>query len=146
MSIISFLMSAAGGTLLGGATQALGSVVGEAKEWSASKRRIAELTALKEKQIAIGELEAFTKAQEGTMASSYQPPAGAPMGMHWCFTLVECATRAVRPAMVAGACLYIWTRPAETLGGLQPDILVVSFATIYFWLGVRHQAAAAKKK
>ncbi|MFM8336525.1 MAG: hypothetical protein ACKODK_13275, partial [Opitutaceae bacterium] len=64
MSFWNFLISAAGGTILGGVTQMLGTVVAEAREWSASKRRIAELQALKEKEIAIGELEAFTKAQE----------------------------------------------------------------------------------
>ena len=42
MSLISFLASAAGGTILGGLTQVLGSAVGELKEWSASKRRIAQ--------------------------------------------------------------------------------------------------------
>lgn len=146
MSLLSFLASAAGGTLLGGVTQLLGVFANEAKEWSASKRRIAELAALKEKQIAIGELQAFTKAQEGTLASSYQPPQNAPMGMHWLFTMVECLTRAIRPLMVIGACAYIWTRPPETLAGLQGEILVVSFACIYFWLGMRHQMAVGGKK
>lgn len=35
MSLLSFLASAAGGTLLGGVTQLLGTFAGEAKEWSA---------------------------------------------------------------------------------------------------------------
>ena len=144
MSIISFLASAAGGTILGGVTQLLGTFAGEAKEWSASKRRIAELTAMKERDIAIGELAAFTKAQEGTLASNYQPPSNASMGMHWVFTLVEALTRVIRPLMVIGACAYIWTRPASELGGLNGEILTVSFATIYFWLGVRHERKGAK--
>lgn len=146
MSLIAFLTSAVGGTVLGGVTQLLGTFANEAKEWSASKRRIAELQAMKERDIAIGELAAFTKAQEGTLASSYQPPTNAPMGMHWLFTVVECVTRAVRPLMVIGACGYIWTRPPEVLGNLQPEILTVSFACIYFWLGMRHQMANAGKK
>jgi hypothetical protein len=145
VSLISFIASAAGGTILGGITQLLGTFAGEAKEWSASKRRIAEITAMKERDIAIGELAAFTKAQEGTLASAYQPPPAAPMGMHWCFTLVEVLTRAIRPLMVVGACAYIWTRPPEVLGGLQGEILAVSFGTINFWLGIRHQNNAAKK-
>jgi hypothetical protein len=146
MSLLAFLTSAVGGTLLGGATQLLGTFANEAKEWSASKRRIAEIAALKERDIAVGELAAFTKAQEGSLASSYQPPPTAPMGMHWCFTLVECLTRAVRPLMVAGACAYIWTRDPTTLGGLQPEILTASFACVYFWLGQRHQLATAGRK
>jgi hypothetical protein len=46
--------------------------------------------------------------------------------------------------MVAGACWYIWSRPAEQLAGLQPEILTVSFACVYFWLGVRHQLTRSK--
>ena len=145
MSFWNFLISAAGGTILGGVTQMLGTVVAEAREWSASKRRIAELQALKEKEIAIGELEAFTKAQEGTMASGYQPPAAAPMAMHWLFTLGEAVSRLVRPVMVAGACVYVWTRPPEVIAGLQSEILTFSFACGYFWLGTRLQRQVAAK-
>ena len=144
MSFFSFLASAAGGTILGGATQLLGSVVGELKEWSASKRRIAEIAALKEKQIAIGELEAFSKAVEGTTGSSYVPPASAPNWMHGLMTIAAFCTQMVRPAMVAGACWYIWSRPSDQLAGLQPEILTVSFACVYFWLGVRHQLTKSK--
>lgn len=144
MSLISFLASAAGGTILGGVTQLLGSVVGEAKEWSASKRRIAEIAALKEKQIAIGELEAFSKAVEGTSGTSYTPPANAAGWMHGLMTIAAFSTQMVRPLMVAGACAYIWTRPANELAGLQPEILTVSFACVYFWLGVRHQLTRSK--
>ena len=144
MSLLSFLASAAGGTILGGATQLLGSIVGEAKEWSASKRRIAEIAALKEKQIAVAEVEAFAKAVEGTSGSGYTPPAGAPNWMHGLMTIAAFATQMVRPCMVAGACAYIWTRPADQLAGLQPEILTVSFACVYFWLGVRHQLTRAK--
>jgi hypothetical protein len=145
VDIFSFFTSAVGGTVLGGATQLLGTLAGEAKEWSASRRRIAELQALKEKEIAIGELEAFTKAQEGTMPSNYQPPANAPMAMHWVFTLVEAATRLVRPAMVAGACAYVWSRPPEAIAGLQAELLTFSFACGYFWLGTRLQRQLASK-
>lgn len=144
--ILSFLMSAAGGTLLGGATQLLGVFANEAREWSASRRRIAELQALKERDIAVGELAAFTKAQEGALGSGYQPPLNAPMWMHGLFCVVEAFTRFIRPAMVTGACAYIWTRPAEMLGGLQPDILTVCFACVYFWLGQRHQMAIGGRK
>lgn len=144
MGLISFLASAAGGTILGGFTQFLGSAVGELKEWSASKRRIAEIAALKEKQIAVGELEAFTKAVEGTTGSSYVPPASAPNWMHGLMVIAAFSTQMVRPLMVAGACAYIWTRPADQLAGLQPEILTVSFACVYFWLGVRHQMTKSK--
>lgn len=144
MSFFSFLASAAGGTILGGVTQLLGSVVGEAKEWSASKRRIAEIAALKEKQIAVGELEAFTKAVEGTTGSSYAPPPSAPSWMHGLMTIAAFSTQMVRPLMVAGACWYIWSRPSDQLAGLQPEILTVSFACVYFWLGVRHQLTKSK--
>ena len=140
-----FLMSAMGGSLLGGITQLLGIFAGEAKEWSASKRRIAELQALKERDIAIGELEAFTKAQAGTMASAYQPPVNAPMGMHWLFTVVECITRLIRPLMVLGACAYVWSLPKETLGNLQAEIITFSFACGYFWLGTRLQVKGNQK-
>jgi len=144
MSLLSFLASAAGGTILGGATQLLGSLVAEAKEWSASKRRIAEIAALKEKQIAIAEVEAFAKAVEGTSGSSYTPPDGAPNWMHGLMTVAAFCTQMVRPCMVAGACAYIWTRPTDQLAGLQPEILTVSFACVYFWLGVRHQLSRTK--
>lgn len=144
MGLLSFLASAAGGTILGGATQLLGSIVGEAKEWSASKRRIAEIAALKEKQIAIGELEAFSKAVEGTTGSSYVPPPSAPNWMHGLMVIAAFSTQMVRPVMVAGACWYIWSRPADQLAGLQPEILTVSFACVYFWLGVRHQLTKSK--
>jgi hypothetical protein len=145
MSLLAFLTSAVGGSILGGVTQILGSVVGEVKEWSASKRRIAELVALKEKEIAIGEMNAFTAAQAGAMPSSYSPPENAPMGMHWMMTLAEFCVRMVRPSMVAGACIYIWTRPSEVLGGLQGEILTASFACMYFWLGTRHQNSNTKR-
>ena len=144
MSLWSFLASAAGGTILGGATQLLGSLVAEAKEWSASKRRIAEIVALKEKQIAIAEVEAFAKAVEGTTGSGYTPPANASNWMHGLMTIGAFCTQMVRPCMVAGACAYIWTRPADQLAGLQPEILTVSFACVYFWLGVRHQLSRNK--
>lgn len=144
MGLLSFLASAAGGTILGGFTQLLGSAVGELKEWSASKRRIAELQALKEKEIAIGELEAFSKAVEGTTSSSYAPPATAPNWMHGLMVIAAFSTQMVRPLMVAGACWYIWSRPSEQLAGLQPEILTVSFACVYFWLGVRHQLTKSK--
>lgn len=146
MSLWAFLSSAVGGTLLGGATQLLGTAVAEAREWSASKRRIAELAALKEKQIALGELEAFARAQEGTMPSNYQPPAEGPIALHWIFAIVEAITRLIRPAMAIGACIYIWTRPASVLAELEKEIITVSFACIYFWLGVRHQRASAPAK
>jgi len=139
MSLLSFLASAAGGTLLGGFTQLLSIFAGEAKEWSASKRRIAELQAAKERDIAIGELDAFKKAQDGAIGSNYQPPAAAPMGMHWVFTVVEAITRLVRPMMVLGACWYIWTLPPATLGALQNEIVAFCFACGYFWLGIRFQ-------
>ena len=144
MSLLSFLASAAGGTILGGATQLLGSIVAEAKEWSASKRRIAEIAALKEKQIAVAEVEAIAKAVDGTSGSGYTPPAGAPNWMHGLMTIAAFCTQMVRPCMVAGACAYIWTRPADQLAGLQPEILTVSFACVYFWLGVRHQLTRSK--
>ena len=144
MSLLSFLASAAGGTILGGATQLLGSLVGELKEWSASKRRIAEIGALKEKQIAIAEVEAFAKAVEGTTGSSYAPPPNAPSWMHGLMTIAAFTTQMVRPLMVGGACWYIWSRPSEQLAGLQPEILTVSFACVYFWLGVRHQLTKSK--
>ena len=144
MGFFSFLASAVGGTLLGGATQLLGSLVGELKEWSASKRRIAEIGALKEKQIAVAEVEAFSKAVEGTTQSSYTPPPTAPNWMHGLMVIAAFCTQMVRPAMVAGACWYIWSRPANELAGLQPEILTVSFACVYFWLGVRHQLTKSK--
>ena len=139
MGLLSFLASAAGGTLLGGFTQLLSVAAGEAKEWSASKRRIAELQAAKERDIAIGELEAFRKAQEGAIGTNYQPPSNAPMGMHWLMAIVEALTRCVRPVMVIGACAYIWTLPTEKLGELQPEIVSFCFACGYFWLGIRFQ-------
>lgn len=139
MSLLAFLASAAGGTILGGVTQLLSIVAGEAKEWSAAKRRIAELQAIKERDIAIGELEAFRKAQEGATGTSYQPPSNAPMGMHWIFTVVEAITRLIRPLMVIGACVYIWTLPESTLGALKPEIVAFCFANGYFWLGIRFQ-------
>lgn len=144
MGLVSFLASAAGGTILGGVTQVLGSAVGELKEWSASKRRIAEIAALKEKQIAVGELEAFTKAVEGTAGTGYTPPPTAPSWMHGLMTIGAFTTQMVRPLMVFGACWYIWTRPSDQLAGLQPEILTVSFACVYFWLGVRHQLTKTK--
>ena len=144
MSLLGFLASAAGGTVLGGATQFLGSLVGELKEWSASKRRIAEIAALKEKQIAVGELEAFTKAVEGTTSPSYTPPPTAPNWMHGLMTVAAFTTTMVRPLMVFGACWYIWSRPSDQLQGLDPEILTVSFACVYFWLGVRHQLTKTK--
>lgn len=144
MSLVSFLASAAGGTLLGGVTQLLGSGVAELKEWSASKRRIAEIAALKEKQIAIAEVEAFAKAVEGTAGTGYTPPPTAPSWMHGLMTIAAFSTQMVRPLMVGGACWYIWSRPADQLAGLQPEILTVSFACVYFWLGVRHQLTRSK--
>jgi hypothetical protein len=65
------------------------------------------------------------------------------MAMHWVFTLVEAITRLVRPAMVAGACIYVWSRPAEVVAGLQQEILLFSFACGYFWLGTRLQRQLA---
>ena len=144
MSLLAFLASAAGGTILGGITQVLGSGVAELKEWSASKRRIAEIAALKEKQIAIAEVEAFAKAVEGTAGTGYTPPPNAPNWMHGLMTIAAFSTQMVRPLMVGGACWYIWSRPADQLAGLQPEILTVSFACVYFWLGVRHQLTRSK--
>jgi hypothetical protein len=144
MSLLSFITSAAGGTILGGVTQLLGSAVGELKEWSASKRRIAEIAALKEKAISIAEVEAFAKAVEGTAGTNYVPPPAAPNWIHGLMAIGAFSTQMVRPLMVAGACAYIWTRPSDQLAGLQPEILTVSFACVYFWLGVRHQLSKSK--
>lgn len=143
MSLISFLLSAAGGTVLGGVTQLLGTFAAEAREWSASKRRIAELQAIKERDIAIGELAAFTKAQEGFTAS-YAPPATAPTWMHGVFTITDAITRLVRPVMVAGACWYIWSLPSERVAGLQPEIVAFCFSVGYAWIGIRHQRQLTK--
>lgn len=140
MSLLSFFTSAVGGTVLGGAVQLLGSAVGELKEWSASKRRIAEIAAIKEKNIAVGELAAFTKAQEGLIGSNYVPPPTAPSWMHGAFTITEFCTRMVRPLMVAGACWYVWSRDTQVVKDLQSEILMFSFACGYFWLGQRHQS------
>ena len=137
--ILEFLTSAVGGTILGGVTQLLGSGVKELTEWSASKRRIAELAAMKEKNIAEGELAAFARAQETNTVSSYVPPDTAPHWMHGMFTIAAFCSQMVRPLMVAGACAYVWTRPPEQLGNLSGEILTFSFACGYFWLGVRHQ-------
>jgi hypothetical protein len=137
MSLISFLASAAAGPLLGGAVQFLSAGVGELKEWSASKRRIAEIVAMKERDIAIGELNAFTAAVSDLNGSHYTPPDSAPSWMHALFTIAEFTVRMVRPSMVAGACWYIWTLPPAALQGLQGEVVAVSFATIYFWLGIR---------
>ena len=137
MGLLSFLASAAAGPLLGGAVQFLSAGVGELKEWSASKRRIAELTAMKERGIAIGELNAFTEAVSNLGASTYAPPPTAPSWMHGLFVCAEFFNRIVRPSMVTGACWYIWTLPPAALQGLQGEVVAVSFATIYFWLGIR---------
>lgn len=137
MGLLSFLASAAAGPLLGGAVQFLSAGVGELKEWSASKRRIAELTAMKERDIAIGELNAFTEAVSNLGASNYTPPPTAPSWMHGLFVCAEFFNRIVRPSMVTGACWYIWTLPPAALQGLQGEVVAVSFATIYFWLGIR---------
>jgi hypothetical protein len=137
MGLISFLASAAAGPLLGGAVQFISAGVGELKEWSASKRRIAEIAALKERDIAVGELAAFTEAVEGTKSTGYQPPANLYPWVHVIFALAEFTTRMVRPCMVAGACWYIWNLSPEDLQGLQGEVISVSFATIYFWLGIR---------
>jgi len=139
MGLLSFLASAAGGTVLGGITQLLGTFASEAKEWSASKRRIAELTAMKERDIAIGELQAFTKAQEASISSGYTPPETASAWMHGLFTIVEALTRIIRPALVIWAAFYIFNLPASVAGPLQPEIVAVAFACIYFLLCVRHQ-------
>lgn len=143
MSFLSFLLSAAGGTLLGGVTQLLGTFASEAREWSASKRRIAELQAIKEKDIAIGELQAFTTAQAG-FTNSYNPPPTAPSWMHGVFTVVEAITRLVRPAMAAGACWYVWSLPSEELGVLKPEVVTFCFAVGYAWIGIRHQQKLTK--
>lgn len=139
MGLFDFLTSAVGGSILGGITHLLGVFAGEAKEWSASKRRIAEIQAMKERDIAVGELQAFSKAVEGTLQTSYQPPTNAPMWMHGILCIVEAMTRVVRPLMVGGACWYVWSLPQDVLGPLRPEILTVSFACIYFWLGTRLQ-------
>ena len=144
MSLLSFLASAAGGTILGGITQFLGSGIAELKEWSASKRRIAEIAALKEKAISVAEVEAFAKAVEGTSGTGYSPPPNASSWMHGLMTIAAFTTQMVRPVMVGGACWYIWSRPTDQLAGLQPEILTVSFACVYFWLGVRHQLTRSK--
>ena len=137
MGLLSFLASAAAGPLLGGAVQFLSAGVGELKEWSASKRRIAELTAMKERDIAIGELTAFNTALSNTGPSGYSPPENAAWWLHAPFVFAEFFNRIVRPSMVTGACWYIWTLPPAALQGLQGEVVAVSFATIYFWLGIR---------
>lgn len=143
MNFLSFIASAAGGTLLGGITQLLGTFASEAKEWSASKRRIAELQAIKERDIAIGDLQAFIKAQEG-FTSNYAPPPTAPAWMHAVFTVVEAITKLVRPAMVAGACWYLFSLPQETLGVLRPEIVAFCFSVGYAWIGIRVQRQQTK--
>jgi len=143
MSLLSFLASAAGGTVLGGLTQLLATFASEAKEWSASKRRIAELQAIKERDIAIGELQAFIKAQEG-FTSTYTPPVTAPGWTHAVFTIVEAFIKLVRPIMVVGACWYLWTLPSADLAGLRPEIVAFCFSVGYAWIGIRHQRQLGK--
>jgi hypothetical protein len=144
MSLLSFLASAAGGTVLGGITQLLGTFASEAKEWSASKRRIAELQAMKERDIAIGELTAFTKAQDG-FSASYTPPPTAPAWTHAVFTIVEAIIKLIRPTMVVGACWYLWNLPQPEIDGLRPEIVAFCFSIGYAWIGIRVQKQAGGK-
>lgn len=150
MSLIAFLTSAVGGTLLSGATQF-------AQEWFAVRRakaesemKIAELKALSEIKIEEKQLEAFVKAQ-GSMESSWKPDTRTPLWIVCAYGLAEITIKLVRPAMVL---MSFWLvakiyagQSAVDQNNLDAEILTFCFSVGYFWLGQRYQRShpASKK-
>lgn len=142
MSLIAFLTSAVGGTLLSSGMQF-------AQEWFAVRRakaesemKIAELRALSEIKIEEKQLEAFVKAQ-GTLESTWKPGGNAPVWLTCAYGLTEIAIKLVRPLMVAMAFALVAqiyrTQSASGQTTLDAEILTFCFSVGYFWLGQRYQ-------
>lgn len=149
MSLIAFLTSAVGGTLLSSGMQF-------AQEWFAVRRakaesemKIAEMRALSEIKIEEKQLEAFVKAQ-GSMESTWKPGANTPVSLVWIYGLAEVLIKLVRPLMVIAAFWLVWviynTQTELGRDTLDAEILTFCFSVGYFWLGQRYQRSHPSSK
>ena len=142
MSLIAFLTSAVGGTLLSGGMQF-------AQEWFAIRRakaesemKISELKALSEIKIEEKQLEAFVKAQ-GSLESTWKPGSTSPVWLTCAYGLTEIGIKLVRPLMVLVSFWLVakiyFTSTDLGQSTLDAEILTFCFSVGYFWLGQRYQ-------
>jgi hypothetical protein len=147
MSLIAFLSSAIGGTLLSGVQQL-------AQEWFAVRRmraeselRLAELDKMATIKMDEMQWKAFEKGQAMTGTSSWVPNSSTPIWLTCAFGLSEIVIKLVRPLMVAFAFAFIWWTFVETSGTergeLASSIQVFCFSIGYFWIGQRYQGKMA---
>lgn len=102
-----------------------------------SKRRIAELQAMRDLKITEGELRAFDSAQNAAGNSSVGAPA-------WCAAVLT-LTRPVLTLLLVlfAACVYFSATP-EVRAGMTDETTACAFGAVWFWFGSRYQSRLRK--
>lgn len=144
MSLLAFLSSAVGGTLLSGVQQWV-------QEWMATRRakaesemRLAEAKALSDIKMDENQWAAFTEAQKQAGTSSWVPTDNTPKSLVYAFGLSEVFIKLVRPMMVVGSFAFLFYIYQQTTDAEQAElntsICTFCFSVGYFWIGQRYQS------
>lgn len=142
MSLIGFLTSAVGGSILGGLGQAATQALEVWRANQESKRKIEEmkvLATIKVEEQSIAAFQESLKSRNG----SFTMPQNATTGMNWVFVLVEAVVRLMNPILTVAAIVILWDFYHKLDSGAQkefyPEIAAFSFAVCYWWIGQRYQ-------
>ena len=143
MSLIaSLLTSAAGGGLLGVLGQGVNNCLEIWRSNAESKRKIAEIIALKDVKVEESSWACFNETLK-TRNSSFTMPQNATVWQNWVFVGVEAIVRLMNPILTLGAIVILWnfyhSLDAEAQREFFPEISAWAFACTYWWIGQRAQ-------
>lgn len=142
MSLIAFLTSAVGGSILGVFGQAATTAIEIIRANQETKRKIAEMEALAKIKIEETSWAAFQESLKARN-SSFTMPANATVGMNWVFVIVEATVRMINPVLTAAAVSILWnfyhTLDPVAQKEFFPEVAAFSFAVCYWWIGQRYQ-------
>ena len=144
MSLIaSLLTSAAGGGLLGVLGQGVNNCLEIWRASAESKRKIAEIIALKDVKVEESSWACFNETLK-TRNSSFTMPQNATVWQNWVFVGVEAIVRLMNPILTLGAIVILWnfyhSLDAAAQREFFPEISAWAFACTYWWIGQRAQA------
>jgi hypothetical protein len=143
MSLLAFISSALGGTLLSGVQQL-------AQEWFAVRRmkaeseiKMAEMNAMASIKMDELQWKAFEKSQSLTGTSSWVPTDKTPVWLTCAFGIAEILIKLVRPAMVLASYYFIALTFQDSGPADKPELAAAiqtfCFSVGYFWIGQRYQ-------
>lgn len=142
MSIIAFLTSAVGGSLLGALGQAATQLMETWRANQESKRKIEEMKALAAIKVEETSWAAFQESMK-SRSSSFTMPANATPAQNWIFVVVEAIVRLVNPMLTLAAIIILFNFYHTLDTGAQreffPEVAAFSFAVCYWWIGQRYQ-------